>query len=313
MKILLTGATGFVGRAFLECAINHGHHVASLVGPGKIAPEVRSSVGQHLVLRGTLADAPWSEIQEFGAHTCVHSAWITTPGVYLESPENDRFLAWSQEFLKRFFATGGSHVIGIGTCIEYQLGARVLSEATALVAPTTRYARCKDHLRTTLDEMAENARVTSCWARLFYPYGPGEHPDRLCSHLIKKMQQGERASLGTPQSVKDYIYIDDVAEALVTLVENRATGIFNLGSGEETTVMEMAQILARKLNAPVPVAKSSTNPPPAPDYVVADVSRLKALGWRSRVTPEEGLARLIASIESPGTASLAKEALFYSS
>ena len=112
------------------------------------------------------------------------------------------------------------------------------------------------------------------------------------------MHQGERASLGTPQSVKDYIYIDDVAEALVTLVENRAKGIFNLGSGEETTVMEMAQILARKLSAPVPVAKDSTNPPPAPDYVVADVSRLKALGWRNRVDPEEGLARLIASIEA---------------
>lgn len=297
MRILLTGATGFVGSAFLQRALARGHSVASLVAPERVAPHVSARQGHHVVLRGTLAAAPWDQIEAFQAQTCLHSAWITTPRVYLESPENERFLQWSQEFVAQFFARGGAHVIGMGTCVEYRLERRRLSETETPAAPTTRYARCKDQLRRSLEEMARGAAGVASWARLFYPYGPREHPDRLCSHLIRKMQRGERASLATPHSVKDYIYIDDVADALITLAEKRAEGIYNIGTGEETSVMRIANVLAGMLSAPLPQTAESADSAPVSDYVVADAKRLKALGWLPRVTLETGLARLCVALD----------------
>lgn len=297
MKILLTGATGFIGRAILAKALDRGHCVASLVAPGRTAPDAGDATGRHRVLRGTLADAPWREIEAFGAETCVHSAWITTPGVYLESPENLRLLDWSRAFLARFLQGGGGHVLGVGTCIEYELNGRVLSEATTPVLPTTRYAQCKDRLRLALEECVRETGGSVGWARVFYPYGPGEHADRLCSQLIGRMHRGEPTSLATPDSVKDYLYIDDVAEAFITLVERQATGTYNVGSGEPTTVRRIADLLADRLSAPratsAPVAARQPS-----DFVVADVSRLRALGWRPRVTLPDGLDRLIAAWES---------------
>lgn len=294
MKILLTGATGFVGSAFLRRALERGHTVASLVSPGKSAPAVPGGEACHQVLRGTLADAPWDQIEVFRADSCVHAAWITTPGIYLESPENDLFLRWSQEFLARFFAGGGKHVVGLGTCVEYRMERRLLSEAESPAAPATRYARCKDQLRVSLEEMARGAGAVACWARLFYPYGPREHPERLCSQLIRKMRQGERPVLATPNSVKDYIHIEDVAEALLALVENRAGGIYNVGSGSETAISRIAGILAGKLGAAVPTAAEVATPAAAADYVVADVARLRALGWSPKVSLDAGLAQLVA-------------------
>jgi nucleoside-diphosphate-sugar epimerase len=63
-----------------------------------------------------------------------------------------------------------------------------------------------------------------CWTRIFYPYGIGEHPDRLCSFIIKKLINNKKVLLNSPLSTKDYIYIDDIAEALLTLVEQAFSG-----------------------------------------------------------------------------------------
>src|SRR4029077_6518342 len=76
-------------------------------------------------------------------------------------------------------------------------------------------------------------------------YGPGEHPSRLCSAIIQKLLGEEKITLKTPESTKDYIYIDDLAAALLSLIEKRFEGTINLGSGQGTTVRTLAQVLGR--------------------------------------------------------------------
>jgi nucleoside-diphosphate-sugar epimerase len=92
------------------------------------------------------------------------------------------------------------------------------------VAPTTAYARCKNDLRLALEADARAKSFAFCWTRIFYPYGPGEHPSRLCSSIIHKLVRDEKVVLKTPGSTKDYIFIEDLAEALLTVVEKRFTG-----------------------------------------------------------------------------------------
>src|SRR6266404_6202594 len=136
MRILLTGATGFIGSAFIRLALTRGHRIAGLVTPSSSIPD-QPPPGKELVwLRGSLDQAPWDAISAFAPEVCVHTAWITTPGIYLESPENEFFRDASLRFLTRF-REFGSHIVGLGTCVEYQITGRPFSEEITPLLPTT--------------------------------------------------------------------------------------------------------------------------------------------------------------------------------
>lgn len=209
-----------------------------------------------------------------------------------ESPENEKFKDTSLSFLRHTRELGVRHVIALGTCIEYQMGNQPLSESTPL-APTTTYARCKDELRRDLEADAIRFGDRFCWARIFYPYGPGEHPSRLCSSLIGKLTRGEQLVLKTPQSTKDYIYIDDIASALLRLVEKQGTGPVNIGTGVGTTVFDLASRLGSILGKPGLIARAVPEVSDPLGYVVADSSRLRGLGWQPETDLEMGLRRLV--------------------
>jgi nucleoside-diphosphate-sugar epimerase len=292
VKILLTGPTGFIGSAFARLALARGHQIAGLVVPEEAIP--CDLEGGATWLRGTLAAAPWREIATFAPDVCLHTAWITAPGIYLESPENERFRDWSLAFVQQLHNLGVAHIIALGTCVEYAIGAEPLNEERSPVKPTTTYARCKDQLRRALEERARADGFGFCWTRVFYPYGPGEHPSRLCSSLIAKLRRGEEVMLKTPDSIKDFIYIDDLAEALLTVVNKRFRGIINLGTGQGTAILQMAGFIGQCLGR-TDLVRVASKPEPDPfPYVVADATRLKSLGWRQRVSWEEGLRRMLA-------------------
>jgi nucleoside-diphosphate-sugar epimerase len=296
VKILLTGPTGFIGSAFTRLALSRGHQVAGLIIPSEAVPASLPASESMVWLRGTLDDAPWQELATFGPEVCVHTAWITTPGVYLESPENVRFLDSSFQFLCRVRELGASHTVGLGTCIEYQIGREPLSEGRTPIAPSTTYANCKNELRLKMEAEAATGEFDFCWGRVFYPYGPGEHPSRLCSSIIQKLQRGEKIVLKTPDSTKDYIYIDDLAAALLAVVEKRFRGTINLGTGVGISVQEIARQLGGQMGRSELIeATSQPEPDPFP-FVVADAGKLKSLGWQPRVGSAEGLTRLVKAL-----------------
>lgn len=296
MRILVTGATGFIGSAFAKLALSHGHEIGGMMLPTE-TPPAHVPVSDKLVwIQGTLADLPWREIERFQPDTCVHFAWIATPGVYLESPENEKHLEWSLGLARRSKAIGLRQFVGVGTCIEYQITNALLNEETTPVDPTTLYSRCKNALRETLAAESRQDGTQFCWGRVFYPYGVGEHPARLCSSLIQKFRRGEKLVLKTPDSTKDYIYIDDLAAAILLTVEKRVQGTINWGTGVGISVRQIANTAATLLGRPELVAEVA---PPEVDplgYVVADATRLKSLGWRQQFSVEQGLQQVARTI-----------------
>ena len=299
MKILLTGPTGFIGSAFLEIALARGHEIAALVRPEKLAVAGLRSDARLTWLPGTLVDAPWDNLKRFQPELCLHSAWLTTPGVYLESPENQRFLEWSLDFLRRVGATGTRHIIVLGTCLEYQSSRHPLAEEQTPVAPGSPYALCKNALRIALESEAAARGFGLGWGRVFYPYGPGEHPLRLCSSLLQSLRRGEKIVLRTPGSIKDYIYIDDLAAGLLTVAENRFCGAINLGTGVGVSVREVAETLARLLGKSGVVEPAEAAATPAENPVVAEVAKLRGLGWRPQHTLAAGLEKMLAAVNVP--------------
>jgi nucleoside-diphosphate-sugar epimerase len=298
MKILVTGATGFIGSAFAKLAISRGHQIGGLILPTEQVPlslSAQTGEGTLTWIRGALAELPWREIETFRPDACVHFAWIATPGVYLESPENERHLEWSLNLARRLKQLGLGYFLGVGTCIEYQITAAPLHEDGTPVDPTTRYSRCKNALRETLAAEARQDGSRFGWGRVFYPYGVGEHPARLCSSVLQKLRAGESITLKTPHSRKDYIYIDDLAAAILLTLERQFAGIINWGTGTGISVREIADTAARLLGRPELVTNAPQLAPDPFDYVVADNQKLRQLGWQPAHSIEVGLKRMLAA------------------
>lgn len=155
------------------------------------------------------------------------------------------------------------------------------------------YARCKNELRLWLGQESAARQVPLCWARIFYPYGPGEHPARFPSWVIQRLLRGEPVAPRTPDSVKDYIHVADLAEALCQLLEARASGVVNIGSGEGVTVQSLAGMLGRLMNRESLIqAPEQVQTDPFPHHL-ADITRLRSFGWAPRITLEEGLRNLV--------------------
>jgi nucleoside-diphosphate-sugar epimerase len=299
MKILVTGATGFIGSAFAKLALSRGHSIGGMMLPTETPPKHVPVSDRMVWIKGTLAELPWREIETFRPDACVHFAWIATPGVYLESPENEKHLEWSLNLARRLKGIGMGQFIGVGTCIEYKITNAPLNEDRTPVDPTTLYSRCKNTLRETLEAEARKDGSYFCWGRVFYPYGVGEHPARLCSSLIQKFRRGEKLVLKTPHSTKDYIYIEDLAAAILLTLEKKFQGTINWGTGVGISVREIADAVAAMIGRPELVAEVS---PPEIDplgYVVADAGRLRALGWQPTHDLQAGLEKLMASLATP--------------
>jgi dTDP-6-deoxy-L-talose 4-dehydrogenase (NAD+) len=304
-RILITGSTGFIGSAVLRQALAAGHEVGVLLRPGHAAPRTDSPASTSpaspavTALTGSMAQPPWEDLRRFSPDTLIHCAWIATPGVYLESPENELHAQWSEALALGLVEQGLRQLVVLGTCIEYRMGSARLHETETPLEPTTPYARAKDQLRRRLVEpLADHPGVRMAWGRVFYPYGEGEHPARLCSSLISSLRRGDEVVLKTPESTKDYIHISDLAGAILRVAEAQMDGPVNLGTGSGVTVREIAERLATLLERTDRVRVASPAAPDPLGFIVANAGRLRKLGWEPKVTLESGLRRLIDTTHS---------------
>jgi dTDP-6-deoxy-L-talose 4-dehydrogenase (NAD+) len=293
VRILVTGGSGFLGRAFIRQALANGHAIAALVRPTskvQLAPHPALTVAI-----GTIANPPWEALARFAPDACVHTAWITEIGIYRQSRENDRYVAESLALITALLQRGLRHVVALGTCAEYRPSTAPLFEMESPLEPSSPYGRAKHQLHVLLDERVRIAGARLAWVRIFQAYGPGESPLRLCSTVVRRVTGGEPVKLDMPGAVRDWVYLDDVASALLTLVERCADMVVNVGTGVGHTVDAVARIIAGMLGrvdlAPLPVASAD-----ASDAFVADLTRLRAMGWTPHIGLETGLARLVAAL-----------------
>jgi nucleoside-diphosphate-sugar epimerase len=278
VRIYVTGETGFIGSAFCRLATARGHTVRGF--------------SRH----ARLASPPWDDIRDFAPEAFVHTAWITEPGKYLHSEVNRDFAQWSIALLRGVCALGTRRIVGVGTCIEYAPSSAPMNEAATPIAPTSPYAISKNEVRLAVEADIQQRGCSFAWARVFYPYGVGEHPRRLCSSIAKSLIDDREVVLNTPASIKDYIHVDDIASALLAIAESEYSGAVNVGSGTGVPIRDIAGMMASHIGKPHLVKESPT---PAPDeypYVVADTAVLRSLGWAPQVPLQTGLAQLTESL-----------------
>jgi nucleoside-diphosphate-sugar epimerase len=115
----------------------------------------------------------------------------------------------------------------------------------------------------------------------------------LCSSIVQSLRQDRPIRLKTPNSRKDYIYIDDLARALVLLIQRQFEGSVNLGVGEGVAVRQIAEVLGRLLQKPELIRFPEQPVSDSLDCIVADSSKLRALGWQPEVDLETGLKKVL--------------------
>lgn len=287
-RVLVTGASGFIGRHAIGHLIEQGYRV-DVVSRGDQQWPAR--VGVHNV--DLLADAR-RLVERVRPTHLLHFAWSVVPHAYSDSPENVRWVAASLELLHAFATGGGQRVVFAGSCAEYDWSGDCCSSQTAL-RPRTIYGVCKNALRELFEAACATTSLSGAWGRIFFAYGPHEAPQRLVPSVIRGIGAGEIVPCTDGLQRRDFLFVDDVASAFVALLDSDVTGAIDIGSGTAVPVREVVSRIADQMNGHRLIRLGSLPRPAAePAIIRADTERLFGdVGWTPRWTLEAGLAKTI--------------------
>jgi nucleoside-diphosphate-sugar epimerase len=291
-KILLTGASGFIGRHCIEPLIARGYDVHAV--SSRPAPRDAGGATWHQANLLQPADAR-ALLAEISPTHLLHLAWYVVPGKLISSPENFTWVASSLDLIRQFAEQGGKRVVISGSAYEYDWSYGYCSEKLTPAVPNTVYGSCKQALNLLSQSLASQSGLSAAWGRVFFLYGPGEHPDRLVSSVIRALLKNEAAPCSHGRQIRDYMHVQDVGDALVSLLDSDVKGAVNVSSGQATTLREIVLTIGRLLEKP-DLIKLGAIPARANDtpLVVGENTRLLTeLGWTQRFDLETGLQQTI--------------------
>ena len=295
MRVLVTGASGFIGARVARALVARGHEVTAVFLPQDRLDRL-NEVSVALA-PCDLQDATSIEKLITGKRPegCIHLAWYAVPGLYLHSEENLKSLFASAALMQRLLAAGCRNIVMAGTCAEYDTEAAPLLREDDPTKPATVYAASKLAMLLIGQRLAAGTEARFAWGRIFYPYGPGEDPRRAIPALIRKLLNGETFDATAGDQIRDYIHVDDIAAAFVQLLESKAQGIFNISSAVPLSMKVIFQTVAEIMRKPQAIRFGAVpyrgwEPP----RICGDNARLKALGWTPRFDLESGMRDAIA-------------------
>jgi nucleoside-diphosphate-sugar epimerase len=296
MKVLVTGATGFVGRYVLDRLLAEGHEVIALCSRARALP-------QHSAVQWEQADLLDPShvtllMQKVRPQGLIHLAWYAKHGLFWQAAENFDWCTATAHVLHAFHAAGGEKIVIAGTCAEYDLTQGVMSEDSTPTHASSVYGKCKDVTRQYVQQYGQQAGLNWVWGRVFFPYGPGEPATKLIPSVLHALAQSRTVACSHGQQLRDYLHVSDVAGALVHLLMHpQANGVFNIGSGQATRLMDIVNMCTQAFASPSPVQFGAIAvSPDEPPLIVADTHKLQATGWRPEVSLQDGLAAYAESV-----------------
>jgi UDP-glucose 4-epimerase len=299
-RVLLTGGAGFVGSHVARQLLSSGYEVALFLRPTSDLRRLDSCLSKCSVIYGDLASLSESAavINEFRPTSVIHLAWAGVKG----KDRNDHIqlsnVVGSINLFELAKTIGCKQFVGLGSQAEYGILSGRINEQ-AKTSPTTLYGATKLATGQILERAAADSDINFSWLRLFSSYGPGDDPSWLLPYLVQSFLAGEVPRLTKAEQIWDYIFIDDVASAIVAACNSSAQGLFNLGSGQGNKLRLIVETVRNIIDPSLNIDFGAV--PYRGDQVMhleADISALvKATDWSPKVSLQEGLQKLILSYQ----------------
>ena len=296
MRILITGGAGFLGSALANRLVAEGHTVLVLDDltagdPRRLAPEV-------LLTRGDVQDVPtlWTLLQ--GVDCVYHlAARVRVPeSVYYPSEYNSVNVGGTVALMEAMRVTGVRRVVFTSSAALYGEQANQPVHEQQTPNPNSPYGVSKLAAEYYVSTLGILYDIETISLRIFNAYGPGQdlppsYPPVVPQLLRQALTGGSLVILGNGAQTRDFVFVDDVLDALVPAATasdaNRA--VVNIGSGQEASINDLAalvgRVTAKRVNVLYNHAQSG-----GVSRLVADVSLARQLlGWTPRTGLEEGL------------------------
>lgn len=295
MKVLVTGASGFIGSHVVRELVTNGHEVFAIVREGDLLMRLLDIKDEITVLYGEIDNVLvlLNEAKVAMPEVCVHLAWYTEPGQYLNSNRNLSSLQTSVNLLNKLFENGCEHFVGAGTCAEYESTDEILLE-TAKLRPDTLYAATKVSFSLIGEQIAKKYNKKFSWGRIFYLYGPYEDSRRLIPSAIISLINGREFLASSGAQLRDFLHVRDVARAFVTILQQKATGFFNICSATPISVKEILEMIEKifGLNNMIRL-DALPNRAWEPMYICGSNGRLRSIGWSPLYNNRSGLEDVV--------------------
>lgn len=298
-RVLVTGASGFLGSRTIDPLLQAGYEVHALAR----RPGSRSDVHWHAV--DLLDDdATAALVRDLAAQNMLHLAWYAEHGRFWASPETLSWAAASLRLVRAFREAGGRRAVIAGTCAEYDwsgAGERFLELprdgiAATPEAPATLYGAAKRATLLAASAYAETVALSLAWGRVFLLYGPGEDERRLVPAVARALLAGEEAPTGDGTRIRDFMHVEDVARGFVALLSSGVEGPVNVASGEGVALARVLDLIAQAAGRPDLLRPGALPPREGePERLVADVHRLSTeVGFSPAIALERGIAETVA-------------------
>jgi UDP-glucose 4-epimerase len=252
MRFLVTGGAGFIGSALSNRLVREGHHVRviddlSAGDPARLLPEVTFT-------RGSVTDKPklWRLLNKID---CVYhmAARVSVPESILYPTEYETTnVGGTVALMEAMRDAGVKRVVLASSGAIY--GEQLLQPVTEDMPPrpTSPYAVSKLAAEYYVNTIGSLWGIETVALRIFNAYGPGQsippaHPPVIPQFMKQALGGGSLVVFGDGEQTRDFVYIDDVVEALVTSATAQGIDqqVINVGLGQETSLNELAGIIER--------------------------------------------------------------------
>ncbi|MGA9998163.1 MAG: NAD-dependent epimerase/dehydratase family protein [Pyrinomonadaceae bacterium] len=299
-RVLITGATGFVGANLARRLLRDGQEVHLLVRPVHSVWRIED-VREHVRLHEAALEDSESLARIVGDirpdwifHLAAHGAYPLQTDVRQMVSAN---ITGTMNLVEACLKIGFEAFVNTGSSSEYGFKDHAPSEEE-LLEPNSNYGVTKASATLFCRHTAQKAGVHLPTLRLYSVYGPYEEPTRLMPSLIVKGLRGKLPPLVSPDIARDYVYVDDVSDAYLLAATRPAEelgAIYNVGTGRQTSLSEVVLVARRAMNieaepqwGSMPERQWDTN------VWVADSRKIQeTLGWRASHSFEQGFLKML--------------------
>lgn len=273
--VLLTGATGYIGKFAIPFLLAENYTVHAVT-----FTEISFGTAENLFWhQADLLDSLAIDrlIERISPTHLLHFAWYVEHGKFWNAVENLDWLCASLYLTRKFAENGGERMVSAGTCAEYDWSApNPLTEYATPSNAQSLYGASKNALNSTLEKFAEAYNFSFASGRIFFPFGANEPANRLIPSVIRSLLANEPAQTSHGNQVRDFVYVEEIAEAFVTLLASDVRGVVNIGSGKGIALREIIEEIADIIGKPELLRIGALpSPPGEPAEIIADVRRLR--------------------------------------